>query len=64
VFTAVQLRTADGLSCRLLYGVPTATTTGMLGPIALFPPGRVVAYVLERRRHSHVYVFRTEYVRR
>ena len=57
--TAVQLRDTARLVCRIVHGAPTAVVTGPRGPIALFAPGRLVAYSVRRETTSRLYVFRT-----
>ncbi len=43
----------------LLWGQPREVLAGPLGPILLFGPGEIVAYVLHSRRRRHLYVFRS-----
>ena len=61
--TAVQLRLRsdddDGPRSELVFGSPCATAAGALGPVALFEPGAVVAYLLRRKRRGRLFVFRT-----
>jgi hypothetical protein len=59
--TALQLRDGqgDGPRCELLWGEPLEALAGPLGPILVFGPGAIVAYVLQSRRRRHLYVFRT-----
>jgi hypothetical protein len=59
--TAVQLRASagDGPRSELLHGTPRELVSGSLGPVALFAPGEIVAYLLRTRRGPHLYVFRT-----
>lgn len=59
VTTAVQLGEAGGVAGSLLCGTPLRTTPGARGPIARFPPGRIVAYLLELDGRPRVWVFRT-----
>jgi hypothetical protein len=62
---AVQLRASagDGPRSELLHGTPRKIVSGRLGPVALFAPGEIVAYLLRSRRGPHLYVFRTLEVR-
>jgi hypothetical protein len=60
--TAVQLRPISGRDlprCDLVYGEPHEVVAGALGRIALFGPGQLVAYRLQHRRRSRLFVFRT-----
>jgi hypothetical protein len=60
--TGVQLRLAagDGLPrSELLAGVPCEVVSGAMGPVALFRPGEIVAYLLRGRRRGRLFVFRT-----
>jgi hypothetical protein len=57
--TAVQLRSATEPHCELVHGDPQTLLAGQLGPVALFPPGEIVAYVIHARRPSRLYLFRT-----
>ncbi|HEY4013359.1 MAG TPA: hypothetical protein VGM06_08475 [Polyangiaceae bacterium] len=59
--TALQLRDRQGDAprCELLWGEPLEVLAGPLGPILLFGPGVIVAYVLQSRRRRHLFVFRT-----
>jgi hypothetical protein len=60
--TAVQLRPIAALDrprCDLVHGEPHELVAGELGRIALFGPGQLVAYRLQHRRHSRLFVFRT-----
>jgi hypothetical protein len=61
--TAVQLRPRSGDEERPRTEVIGATAwsvvTGTLGPIVLFEPGQIVAYLLRRRRRARIFVFRT-----
>jgi hypothetical protein len=60
--TAVQLRPRaddDRPWSELVYGVPCATVPGRLGPVALFPSGQVVAYLVRSRRRRRLFVLRT-----
>jgi hypothetical protein len=63
--TAVQLRDSAGDRPRseLVHGTPREVVSGTLGPVALFVPGEIVAYLLRSRRGPHLYVFRTLEVR-
>jgi hypothetical protein len=49
----------DRPRCDLVYGEPHEVVDGELGRIALFGPGELVAYRLQHRRHSRLFVFRT-----
>jgi hypothetical protein len=55
--TAVQLRSAP--RCELVHGEPHATLAGALGPVALFPPGAIVAYAVHAARPPRLFLFRT-----
>jgi hypothetical protein len=57
--TAVQIRPAPSPRCELVHGDPIALRAGQLGPVALFVPGEIVAYVLHASRPSRLFVFRT-----
>lgn len=57
--TAIQLRVDGQLTARLLCGGPFSIVSGNEGQIALLPTGRVVAYMVARRRTTGLYVFRT-----
>jgi hypothetical protein len=61
--TAVQLRLRTGDEARarteLVVGMPCSLARSSLGPVALFEPGEIVAYLLHRRRRARVFVFRT-----
>jgi hypothetical protein len=59
--TALQLPDGHGntLRCELLWGEPFEVFAGPLGPILIFCPGAIVAYVLRSRRRRRLYVFRT-----
>jgi hypothetical protein len=60
--TAVQLRpiaSRDLPRCDLVHGTPREIVAGTLGPIALFAPGELVAYLLRSRRRARIFVFRT-----
>jgi hypothetical protein len=59
--TALQLRDGrgDAPRCELLWGEPIEVLAGPLGPILVFRPGAIVAYVLHSRRRRHLYVLRT-----
>jgi hypothetical protein len=63
--TAVQLRPLrdDLPRCDLVHGTPHTILPGSVGPVALFAPGQVVAYLLQSRRRLHLFVFRTLDVR-
>lgn len=60
--TAVQVRhpTADSQPrAELVWGRPLAVEAGTLGPVALFGPGEIVAYLLRFRRRPRLFVLRT-----
>jgi hypothetical protein len=59
--TAVQIcpDTATCPRCELVHGDAVALHVGQLGPVALFAPGEIVAYVLHAARPSRLFVFRT-----
>lgn len=61
--TAVQLRLRTGDEERprteVIGATPCSLATGTLGPVALFEPGQIVAYLLRRRRRARLFVFRT-----
>jgi hypothetical protein len=57
--TAVQLRQDQDLVCRVVHGQPAESVGGGQGPIALYPPGRLVAYQVDSRFSTRLYVFRT-----
>jgi hypothetical protein len=58
--TALQLRRTGGeVRTGLLYGTPVETVAGTLGPVALFSSGEIVAYRIQHRRRTRVFVFRT-----
>jgi hypothetical protein len=60
--TGVQLRLAKGDELprsELLAGAPCEVVSGALGPVALFGPGEIVAYLLRGRRRGRLFVFRT-----
>lgn len=59
MFTAAQLLSGSEPTSRLLHGEPVEISQGVRGPIAIFPPGRLVAYLLERPRHVRLFLFRT-----
>ena len=57
--TAVQLRSGGELQCELVCGRPEATVPGVLGPVALFAPDEIVAYVVASPTRRQLFVFRT-----
>lgn len=57
--TAVQLRDDSELLARLFSRAPSAKASAALGDITLLPAGQVAAYVVERRRATAVFIFRT-----
>jgi hypothetical protein len=61
MMTSVQLHEpARGLPrCELVYGRPREIVSGRDGPIALFPSGEIVAYLLRCQWRRHLYVLRT-----
>jgi hypothetical protein len=42
-----------------VYGSPSATVAGKIGPIAVFSSRALVAYRIGRRRRTRLFVFRT-----
>lgn len=62
-WTAVQERTSDegrrATSATVLYGAPSERVSGARGPIALYPPGRVILYVVRQQGRARAYLFRT-----
>lgn len=59
VFTAVQLLTSGPTTAQLLAGNALRIASGPRGDIAVFPPGRLVAYLIESQRRVRLYVLRT-----
>jgi hypothetical protein len=61
VNTAIQLRLGrdPAPNAELLHGTPREVVAGRLGPVALFPAGEVVAYLLRYQRRPRLFVFRT-----
>jgi hypothetical protein len=60
--TAVQLRSISARDlprCELVHGTPREIVSGALGPVAIFPPGELVAYMVRSRRQARLFVFRT-----
>ena len=60
--TVVQVRhpTADSQPrAELVWGRPLGVEAGVLGPVALFGSGEIVAYLLRFRRRPRLFVFRT-----
>jgi hypothetical protein len=57
--TAVQIRPSTMPHCELVHGDPAALLAGQLGPVALFPPGEIVAYVIHTSRPNRLFLFRT-----
>ena len=60
--TAVQLRpiaARDLPRCEIIHGTPREIVSGALGPVAIFPPGELVAYMVRSRRQARLFVFRT-----
>jgi hypothetical protein len=49
----------DRPRCELVQGEPREIVDGRLGQVALFGPGEFVAYRLQGRRRSRLFVFRT-----
>jgi len=56
--TAVQIRAVP--RCEIVHGAPHVTVSGQRGPVALFPPGEVVAYAVHVSRPPRLFLFRTE----
>jgi hypothetical protein len=56
--TAVQLR-ADAVHCQLVATKPAAVESGPRGPVALFEPGEIVAYLIQSPSWRRLFVFRT-----
>jgi hypothetical protein len=59
VLTAEQLRHDADLQCVLVAGVPTTTTTGKPGPIALLARRTVAACIVKSAARVKIAVFRT-----
>jgi hypothetical protein len=62
MMTAVQVRAPSADSqprAELVWGRPIAVHAGALGPVAVFGPGEIVAYVLRFRRRPRLFIFRT-----
>lgn len=59
VFTAVQLLTSGPTTARLLAGDAVRIDSGSRGDIAVFAPGRLVAYLVESPLRVRLYVLRT-----
>src|SRR4051812_5033285 len=57
--TAVWIRGEGDPTARLLCGAPMSTAAKPGGEIAFLPSGQVVAYLMQWRRTSALYVFRT-----
>jgi hypothetical protein len=57
--TAIQLSSEGPITARLLCGGPVSIVGSERGEVALLPPGRVVAYLVGRKRTTGLYVFRT-----
>ena len=57
--TAVQLRSDAAVRCELLCGEPASIASGTLGPIAIFEPHQIVAYLVRRGISRSLFVFRT-----
>jgi len=61
MMTGVQLRRAsDAVDAQLVGGRPNAMAEGKCGPVALFAPNHVVAYVVRAHcRRPRLFLFRT-----
>ena len=57
--TAVQLRKSANVVCRVVHGEPAETIPGDQGRIALYPAGRLVAYLVQTGQSTRLFVFRT-----
>jgi hypothetical protein len=57
--TQVQLRSSGSPTAQLLHGDPREVRAGLLGPIALFGAGALVAYQVRSRRRCALFIFRT-----
>ena len=57
--TAVQLRSGGAMQCELVCGEPGFIAAGARGPVALFAPDEVVAYLVCSRERPTLFVFRT-----
>ena len=60
--TAVQVRTLAGEErprAEILFGTPSDLNEGILGPVARFESGQIVAYQIRSRRRRRLFVFRT-----
>jgi hypothetical protein len=57
--TAVQLRPSTAPRCELLHGDPSTLLAGRLGPVAIFSPGEIVAYVIHTAGPTRLFLFRT-----
>jgi hypothetical protein len=57
--TAVQLRAGGAVQCELACGTPSSSAAGALGPVALFGPDEVVAYVIRTPSGRRLFLFRT-----
>jgi hypothetical protein len=59
VRTAVQLRSGGDVQCELVCGEPVSVAAGARGPVALFAPDEVVAYLVRTVTRRTLFVFRT-----
>jgi len=57
--TAVQLRSGGDVQCELVCGEPVSVASGARGPVALFAPDEVVAYLVRTAARRTLFVFRT-----
>ena len=57
--TVVQLRSDAALTCELGLGAPDGFVEGARGPIAVFGPDQIVAYVVRAPKSSVLALFRT-----
>lgn len=60
--TAVQLRppSSPPPQCEILHGTPVSVQSGARGPVAVFQPNRLVAYVMTTSaRRRRLFLFRT-----
>ena len=59
MITAVQQRAEAQCSACVVLGEPDSVRPGQLGPISLFGPGSLVAYLVRANRRSRLFLFRT-----
>jgi hypothetical protein len=57
--TAVQLRADAAMSSEIVAGTPASVAQGRLGPIAIFEPDTIVAYLVRSPMGRSLAVFRT-----